>query len=57
MRNTIAVLGEHQKLSKLVLLESLASGKNCHINALKGNIELEDIIAEFKVRERGRNED
>lgn len=57
MRNTIAVLAEHQKLSKLVLLESLASGKNCHIDALKGNIELEDIVAEFKARNGGRNED
>ena len=57
MRNTVAVLGEHQKFSKLVSLENLASGKNCHINALKGNIEVEDIIAEFKVRNGGRNED
>jgi phage FluMu protein gp41 len=57
VRNTIAVLGKHQKPSKLVSLENLASGKNCHINALKSNIELEDIIAESKVRDRGRNED
>lgn len=33
------------------------SGENCHINALKGNIGLENIIAEFKVRNGGRNED
>lgn len=57
MRKTVAVLAEHQKFSRLVLLGNSASGENCHINALKGNIELEDIIAEFKVRNGSRNED